>query len=429
MVETPGSKDIKVSPKNVAEWKNYLSTPQADLAVYQNIFSLRQEVEKPEDWIKTKELAKQELKDIPEDIVPKLFERLEPYLNALPSGFSKKHITRGLVNSLIISQDPWVKNLDAAERFIGIIGGTFSDIGTSVVGRYGEAKRFSGHAEAGAFLFGQITEDLLPPNLLKLSQLAIAAHTHYTKNIEIKRTVDGKEEVIIKKTYDDALDEQGNKAGIWLSRWADRLDSQGIQFFIRHALTKAEPTEDYDQEGWHEIKENEQEDFNHHFDPKMRTEDFAHGRNTLEHMTMFRNSAVEKSVYSQFDTPYFRNELIRPNADEQVELTEEVLKDPPDLPDKEINEKFETFYDMCRRVDGSSNVEIVIGLFKRKFPSLSKEQLSHWANGFAVLPRLYDQMLLRVENKLQETNSNQDQSGVFKEASKFALQKLEALKA
>ena len=98
------------------------------------------------------------------------------------------------------------------------------------------------------------------------------------------------------------------------------------------------------------------------------------------------------------------------------------------MTDEEINEKFETFYTMCRRVDAGSNIETVIDLFKRKFPSLSTDQLSHWANGFSVLPRLYDQMLLRVGNKLHEADSNQDQSGVFREAGKFALQILEGLK-
>lgn len=160
----------------------------------------------------------------------------------------------------------------------------------------------------------------------------------------------------------------------------------------------------------------------------MRTENFTHGRNTLEHITMFRNSALNRSVYSQHDTPYFTNELVKPNAREQEEFIGEVLKDTPVLTDEEINEIFETFYSMCRRVDAGSNIETVIDLFKRKFPSLSKNQLSHWANGFSVLPRLYDQMLLRVGNKLQSTDSNQDQSGVFREASKFAHQILEGLK-
>lgn len=421
-------KDRGIFPTNVAEWRNYLSSPQADLAIYENVASLRQDVEGQEDWIRTKELAKRELESVPDNTIPQIFERLKPYLETLPGGHSKNHVYRDFINSLVINQDPWVKGLDDVEKFVGVIGGTFHDIGNSVVGRYEETKRFAGHAEAGAFLFGKIAEDLLPQNLLKLSQFAIAAHTHYTRDIAIKRTINDEEKTVTKKPYDDALDEGGNKAGIWLSRWADRLDAQGVQMFIRHAITKAEPTEDYDGEGFHQIKEDEIEDFIHHFAPTMRTENFTHGRNTLEHMTMFRNSALNKTVYSQHDTPYFTNELIKPNAQEQEEFIGEVLRETPVLTDEEINQRFETFYEMCRRVDEGSNIEIVIDLFKRKFPSLPKDQLSHWANGFSSLPRLYDKMLLRVENKLQVANINQDQNGVFREAGKFAHQILEGLK-
>lgn len=421
-------KEGGIFPTSVAEWRNYLSSPEADLAVYENIASLRQEVEGQENWIKTKELAKQELERVPDDIFPRLFERLKPYLNTLPGGHSRKHVDRDFINSLLINQDPWVRNLDDVEKFVGVIGGTFHDIGNSVVGRYEETKRFAAHAETGAFLFGKIAQDLLPSNLLKLSQYAIAAHTHYTRDIEVKKTVNGEGEIITRKPYDDALDEQNNKAGIWMSRWADRLDAQGVQMVVRHTITKAEPTEDYDQEGFHVIKEHEQEDFGHHFNPELRTENFTHGRNVLEHITMFRNSALNKSVYSQHDTPYFTNELVKPNAEEQEEFIGEVLKETPVLSEKEINEKLETFYNMCRRVDGGSNIEAVIDLFKRKFQHLPKNKLSHWANGFSVLPMLYEQMLSRLEAKLQEANRSQGQNGVFSEAHRFALQKLEDLK-
>ncbi len=310
------------------------------------------------------------------------------------------------------------------------MGGAFHDIGNSLSDRYKEARNFAGHAETGAFLFGKISQDLFSnsPNLLKLTQFAIAAHTHYTKPIEIKKNINGQEMTVTKKAYDNTLDGNNIKTGVWLTRWSDRLDAQGVQFFIRHALSKAEPTEDYDQEGFHVIKESEQEDFDHHFNPQMRTENFTHGRNVLEHVTMFIKSALNETVYSQHDTPYFTNELVKPNAGEQEEFIGEVMKETPVLPDEEINKQLETFYNMCRWVDGGSNIEAVIDLFKRKFEHLSKDQLSHWANGFSILPRLYNQMLLRVENKFTGINIDQEQNGVFREAQRFAHQKLEELK-
>jgi len=415
------------SPTNVTEWKNYFSSSENDLKVYENINSLREEVENPNGWIKTKELAKQEVKDIPEDIIPKIFAGFEPYLENLPGGHSKNHAYRDLISSVLICQDPWVRSLDDVEKFIGIMGGTFHDIGNSVSGRYEETKNFAGHAERGAYLFGELTKDLLPPNLLKLTKFAIAAHTNYKQDIPIKKTVNGGKKTIIKKPYNQTLDEQNNKAGVWLTQWADRLDAQGVQFFVRNAVASAETKEDYSSStGFNPKKENEEEDFKHHFNPVLRTDNFIGGMDILEHMTLFRNSALNKTVYSEHDTPYFTNELVRPNAIEQEKFIQKVLEETPVMTDEQMDKNFETFYAMCRKVDAGSNIETVIELFRKKFPYLSREQKSHWANGFAVLPELYNQMLLRTEKKLYEANNNQ--SGIFKEAGNLAIKILEDLK-
>jgi len=418
------------SPTNVTEWKNYFSSPENDFKTYENINSLREEVENPNGWIKTKELAKQEIKDVPEDIIPKIFARFEPYLENLPGGHSKNHAYRDLISSVLISQDPWVRNLDDVEKFIGILGGTFHDIGNSVSGRYEETKNFSGHAERGAYLFGELTKDLLPQNLLKLTKFAIAAHTNYQKDTPIPpKMINGEEKVVIKKPYNQTLDEQNNKVGVWLTQWADRLDAQGVQFFVRNAVASAEPKEDYSSSvGFSPKKENEEEDFKHHFNPVLRTENFTGGMDILEHMTLFKDSALNKTIYSQHDTSYFTNELVRPNAIEQEKFIQKVLEETPVMTDEQMDKNFETFYAMCRKVDAGSNIETVIELLKKKLPYLSKEQRSHWANGFAVLPELYNQMLLRTEKKLYEANNNRNQSGIFKEAGKLALTKLEDLK-
>ncbi len=273
--------EVTVSPSNVKEWRTYFAVPEKDLAVFLNIASLREGVEKPEDWAKTKELAKRELESVPNDIIPQIFERLNPCMEVLPAGHSKRHLYRDFITSMILFQDPWVQNLDEAEKFIGAMAGTFHDIGNSAVNRYEEQERFAGHAEAGAFLFGETVKDLIPPNLLKLVQFAIAAHTHYTKDINVSRDVNGEQVSIVKKPYDDTLDKDNNKAGIWLARWADRLDVQGVQAFVRHILTKAEPTEHYDQEGFHAIIEDEEKDFRHHLTPSLRAKDFTNGRNVF----------------------------------------------------------------------------------------------------------------------------------------------------
>lgn len=414
-------------PNSIEGWKKDLASPERDLSVFESITSLRKDVEDPQGWAKTKELAKKELKSVPDDIIPKIFERLNPYMEVLPAGHSKRHLYRDFITSMILLQDPWVKNLDEVEKFVGVMAGTFHDIGNSVVNRYEETKRFAGHAETGAFLFGETVKDLVPPNLLKLVQFAIAAHTHYTRDIEVKKVVNGEEKTVIKKPYDDILEKDNNKAGIWLARWADRLDAQGVQAFVRHVLTKAEPAEHYDQEGFHVIGEDEEKDFRHHLTPSLRTKGFTNGRNALEHITMFRDSALGTSVYSKHDTRFFTEELVMPNADEQREFIDKVVG-PTGVLTKEQREKnFNIIYDMCQLVDGGSNIEKVIELLKRKFKFMSDEELSHWANGFAILPKLYNRVLERMTRQL-EASRKLDTGKMFKTAIPLAFEKLEEIK-
>lgn len=348
-------------------------------------------------------------------------------MEVLSAGHSKRHLYRDFITSMILLQDPWVKNLDEVEKFVGVMAGTFHDIGNSVVNRYDDKKRFAGHAETGAFLFGETVKDLVPPNLLKLVQFAIAAHTHYTDDAEAKREVNGEEITVIKKPYDDILDKDNNKAGIWLARWADRLDVQGVQAFVRHVLTKAEPTEHYDQEGFHVIGEDEEKDFKHHFTPSLRTKDFIKGRNVLEHIAMFRDSALGTSVYSKHDTRFFTEELVMPNADEQKEFMGKVLNPTKVLTEEQRKKNFDVFYDMCRLVDGGSNIEKVIELLKRKFELMSDKELNHWANGFAILPQLYNRVLVRMTRQL-EASRKLDTGKMFKTAIPLAFEKLEEIK-
>lgn len=433
MVGEFGLEGVVPFPNSIEGWKKDLVSPERDLSVFESITSLRKDVEDPQDWAKTKELAKEELKSVPDDIIPKIFERLNPYMEVLPAGHSKRHLYRDFITSMILLQDPWVKNLDEVEKFVGVMAGTFHDIGNSVVNRYDETKRFAGHAETGAFLFGEVVKDLLPqsPSLMKLVQFAIAAHTHYVSAMEpTKRVINGEEKTVIKKPYDDRLDKDdkdNNKAGIWLARWADRLDVQGVQAFVRHVLTKAEPAEHYDQEGFHVIGEDEEKDFRHHLTPSLRTKGFTNGRNALEHITMFRDSALGTSVYSKYDTRFFTEELVMPNADEQKEFIDKVVG-PTGVLTKEQREKnFNIIYDMCQLVDGGSNIEKVIELLKRKFKFMSDEELSHWGNGFAILPKLYDKVLARMARQLEESGKL-DTGKMFKDAIPLAFEKLEELK-
>ncbi len=142
---------------------------------------------------------------------------------------------------------------------------------------------------------------------------------------------------------------------------------------------------------------------------------------------MFRDSALGTSVYSKHDTHFFTKKLVVPNADEQKEFINKVLSPTEILTKEQIEKNFNIFYGVCRLVDGGSNIENVIGLLKRKFQAMPDTELSHWANGFEILPKLYGKVLERMAGQLKESRKL-NTSAMFRAAIPLAFKKLKELK-
>lgn len=411
---------------------------EGDKKAFFAVESLRKEVESIHGWNRTKEKAERELASLPENIIPDILNELGPYLELMPTGHSKGHAYRDFISSMIALKDPEIEKIDDVEKIVGVFAGTFHDIGNSVIDRYEEPKRFAGHAEIGAYLFGELAKDKIPPNLLKLTQYAIAAHTQYTKDISVTKQVDGKDETLVKVPYQDEIVD-GSRTGIWLARMTDRVDAQGIQMVVRHSLVKSQPTEDYDPTiGFHKIKEDENEDFKHQFSPQIRTDEYRASlsdqdktRNVLEHMRMYRDSALNKTVYSQNDSEYFTRTLIIPAAEEQNEFVEAVVEQTSILPEEVIEDAFEKFYSISSIVEPGQDFSSTSSLLREKFRLLSQEQRSHWANGYNLLPTLYNRWFERTSQNLSvdfNSNFNPIVKKILENGNKLAKEKLQDFK-
>lgn len=380
---------------------------EGDKKAFFSVESLRKEVESLHGWNKTKEKARRELQELPSDVIPKILAELGPYMELMPTGHSKGHAGRDFISSMIALKDPEIEKMDDVERIVGVLAGTFHDIGNSVVNRYEEPKRFSGHAEIGAYLFGELAKDIIPANLLKLTQYAIAAHTHYTKDMPVTKVTDAREETLVKRPYEDEVVD-GSRMGIWLARMTDRVDAQGVQMVVRHSLVKSQPTEDYDpSSGFHKVKDDQKDDFMHQFSPQIRTDEYRSTlpgdqktRNVLEHMQMFRDSALNQTVYSKNDSAFFTNTLIIPAAEEQNEFVDAVVSQTEELSREQIEKAFDKFYSICKITEPGQDVEYAIGLLKQKFALLSPLERSHWANGYNLLPALYERWYQRIDTDL-----------------------------
>jgi hypothetical protein len=333
-------------------------------------------------------------------VLEQLLGRFSPYIRNLPTGHGKGHLLRDLVNLTTILQDPDISKYDSVEIFVGMIGGAFHDIGNSVITRHDEPQRFSGHAEVGAYLFGEVAADLLPENLRKMVQLSIAAHTHYLRPITITKG----DESRVKETYDDEVID-GSKIALWIARQADRLDIQGPIHGIRHILTKADPTEDLGEDGeFHKVFGNEAADFVHQFSPQMRTGEqrkFAPSpaektARVLEHLLMYARSALVPSPYSVYDSDHYQT-LIRSLATAQLNFIIETSSETPIMQTEEQEQAITSFLQLCEKVEPAENTPETVESLKTKFSLLSDENQSRWANGLRFFVQtLYPQMHSRV---------------------------------
>lgn len=426
----------KERPKNLQEYRQFFSSSENDLAVFNSVDRLRKDVENLENWRETKKLAQQEIAGLPQYIMSVLINRFSIFADNLPAGHSRGHFERDLISSIIFQQDSYVGSLDNAERLVGILGGTFHDIGNSVVNRHEETKRFCSHAEVSAYLFGEIAKDIVPENLIKLVQFSIAAHTHYLKEIPVEVDVNGKRIKAVKKPYNvDLVD--GNKAGVWLTQWADRLDAQGFIMFVRHGLTKVKPTENYaSDQGFHQVSKDEDEDFLHHFSPKLRNDEDRQGeqdglsaRNILEHIKMFADTGRNRStsVYSQHDSDFYSNDLTAPSREEQQEFADAVLdkEKANHFSEEDILKAVDVFKKIARIIEPGADIEEVLEIFDDKFNLLTLEERKQWANGFSTLPELHRKWYERTKRKLDSASEVIKDNPLFLNAWELAKEKLE----
>jgi hypothetical protein len=406
-----------VNSKNdeVTTWREYFKNDLSDDATFVYIENLRAEVETLAQWKETKAKANKELADIPISILDILVERFAFFIKQLPTGHGVGHLSRDLINFSLILQDPYIQQQSDVEIFVALIAGVFHDIGNSVIERYDEQSRFTGHAEVGAYLFGQIASDIIPPNLLKLIQFAISSHTNYLKDLTIiKDESTPQERKRIRRQYDNTLHKDKNdthKIAVWMTQASDRTDALGVPFIVRLILTKAVPTRDYSNGEFHVTADTQEADFMHQFMPMVRTTEYKQQLLTkkdktsiiLEHFYTYYETTINVSPYSQDDTPYFSTNVATDNAFDTARFIIATTAKAETYATRKREKQFEKFYKLCTILEPASNNEKTVQLLKHKFTWLSESYQNHWAYGFMLLtdtlyPRWYQETYDKLQN-------------------------------
>jgi len=338
-------KEIYRTPLTKEE-KNVISTTKDEIInesdiggvqLYEELRSSLQELDTDEGWKSVKEEARKELTQLPDSILETLLKRFSPYIKNLPAGHSKGHLFRDAIHLTGMFQDPslQVQKIDEVELFTGIMAGMFHDIGNSIVNRYDDAKRLGAHAEVGSVLFGKIVGDILPPQLTKLSQYAIAAHTHYPSSQDVTLP---NGEIVNRKGYNDGVTPEGDRLSMWLTRQTDRRDTTNIAFLFRNYILRTKPIQDFDGISFDELKEQEK-----NFRIQFGTEpEYVNQKGIISHTVNFAKNVFNCDVpYTTHDSPHFTRNLMTPGLSDIALFLDVVAPEKKDemLQGIEKNEK------------------------------------------------------------------------------------------
>lgn len=324
------------------------------------------------------------------EIIQKIFEKLQALgidLMEIEPGAGFGHFTRDYLNAIVLAN-----KLDASPRnlFIGLVAGALHEIGVTMVDRYAENKRAIRHAEAGAILLSEImSDDMYFWRKLNLAErtlicYAIAAHTHYLKEIDMVCN-DGITRKI--KPYRDLNYNNTPIIGIWFTRWTDRLDIDAPAFVARHYLTLERSHTDYGQNGFYSVT------FADHMRPLLRTNDEigAQGgnRTLLEHLNMFATSQNNDSPYGKYDFG-----AMVEMRDRQTELLNRIIRSV-----KESKLEFDTYQTelvltawttfLYTNIEPTPKALIAAIRLRDNFKKLDQATQRAWLNGFVTTMKEY----------------------------------------
>ena len=183
--------------------------------------------------------------DLPKEAFETILELFWPYIERAPAGHGISHLNQDILTAMAIYNDSSFprETLFASDFWAGILGGILHDIGNSVVPRYADYQRRSGHAEIAAWITFNLLEGIFSNPFRLLIAYAISAHTHYTKPVTIagKGLKDG-DYIRPVYWYQDYNPEVKDWVGmgVILVRAIDRMGTRGVILWGRHLLAAAD---------------------------------------------------------------------------------------------------------------------------------------------------------------------------------------------
>lgn len=308
--------------------------------------------------------------------------------------------------SAIISDDPYIARAYRNEIDAAFWAGWYHDNSTDVQHRYIDAEWECNHCELGAWRFYHATEGLIAEPIRRLAAYYIAQHQQMTSEKKAK--------VGTQKPWNDRLffwDGHPVRIGVWICRWADRLENGGdsATHLVRHALAAVDGAriggmDLHHLDGFYNFRDQ----LAYLFTPATMVAEFPRIENgitvmkdgqpvmdkfpsMLKHLEGYRISAgPAQSIYNQHDgkSPNMRflMDWKVSNSKRLIQIITETTGEP----------NFEFFEKQMKMKSGYPNSNLTleaIELVRNLWNLTSPDDQSHWAQGFEFALKSYYEWL------------------------------------
>lgn len=327
--------------------------------------------------------------------IQNLFRHLHPYTTLGKPGHDLGHLYRDYLSGSVLSgTDPYAAKAYQNDLTAAFLGSAYHDIGNSIGYRFQDYLWECGHAEIGAWLFYHLTEKHLPEHIRRLTAYAIAAHTHQLKPVETKIGFSRL------PWSDDLFENEGHpvRVSVWITRFADRLDTNGVNLLCRHIIASVEGAKqegrNFSGDDWYEINRES-------LSLLLKPDTILVGTtpSALKHVENFANSAKTHTPYSQHDDLFPVMRELMDYKIKQAEKLIEIVRTQSGTPD------FPKFKSFVAKLSGSPVITSTLNNVETLWNELTEGEQSHWGPAFSFIEQSYSDWLRLIQTKINNGDS------------------------
>jgi len=355
-------------------------------------------------------LCKMEEFQLTPEIFKAIFVAMNPFAAGGSPGHDQGHHMRDILGvAAIIGNDQEIAKAYHNDVIAGLIAGAFHDAGCSFMPRYKDGDGWIGHDLGGAKILYDMLEGLVPEHIRLLASYAVACHTHALNPMTTKIGY-------IRQPWEDRLFYNLGRpirVAVWLTRFADRLDTNGVTLMARHIVAQLDSYvyKGVDLSGTTTYVADDLM-LKLLLKPQPIMEEKT--PSTLKHIANFAasNDQAKIGAYNQHDARFpTMNRLITEKAKQAVKLGEVIGNNEKTILDtllpksnaSVIDSQF--FWDFLKKVAVTEDVEAVHSSFIAVWDNLTPDEQNQWIAGIKFANKEYDSWVGLLKFKVKNATN------------------------